>query len=71
MYANLETLLLKAANGEDTSKEVDDLPLKFHGNVNVTSLVAQLSTFQVLVRVVPLRCFPDILREVQGVQPSE
>ena len=25
MYASLETLLLKATNGEDTSKEVDDL----------------------------------------------
>ena len=70
VYSNLETLLLKAASGEDTCKEIDDLASKFSGDVNVTSHVAQLSG-QVLVWGVPLRCFQDILREVQGLQPSE
>ena len=46
VYANLETLLLKVANREDTSKEVDDLASMFSGDVNnITVLVAQLSTF--------------------------
>ena len=34
----LETLLLKGANGEDTSKEVDDLASKYSGDVNVNSI---------------------------------
>jgi len=71
VYATLETLLLKAANGEDTSKEVDDLASKYSGDVNVNSLVAQLSTFHVLMRGVPLRCFEDILTKVKGLQPNE
>ena len=70
VYANLETLLLlKAANGEDTCKEVYDLASEFNGDVNVTALVAQLSTFQVLMRGVPF--FQDILREVQDLQTVE
>ena len=44
---------------------------KFSGDVNITALVAQLSTFQVLMRGVPLRCFQEILREVQDLQPVE
>ena len=44
---------------------------KFSGDVNITALVAQLSTFQVLMQGVPLRCFQEILREVQDLQPVE
>ena len=44
---------------------------KFSGDVNIAPLVAQLSTFQVLMRGVPLRCFQEILREVQDLQPVE
>ena len=62
MYASLETLLINAANGEETSKEVDDLLSKFRGDVNVTVLVAQLSPFAIL---------PRNLTAVKGLRPNE
>jgi len=58
---SLETLLIIATNGEDTSKEVDDLVSKFSGDVNVTALT----------REVPLRSFQDISTAVKGLRPSE
>ena len=54
MYASLETLLLKAANGEYISKDVDNSASKYSGDVNVNSVVAQLSTFYVLTTGVRL-----------------
>ena len=70
MNASLEALLLKAANGECTSKEVDDWASKYSGDVNVNSLVAQLSTFHVLTTGVRLRYFKDILTKFKGLKPK-
>lgn len=50
MSAGPQTLFLKAANGEDTCKEVHDSASKYSGDVNVNSLVAQLSTLHVLTK---------------------
>ena len=70
MYASLKALLLKAANAEYTSKEVDELASKYSGDVNVNCLVAQLSTFHVLTKGVRLRCFKDILTNFKGLKPK-
>ena len=45
VYASLKMLLLKAAKGEDISKEIEDLTLNFSTDVNVNSLTAQLCKF--------------------------
>lgn len=71
MSAGLQTLFLKAANGEDTCKEVHDSASKYSGDVNVNSLVAQLSTLHVLTKGVRLRCLEDILTKFKGLQPNE
>ena len=71
VYANLETILLKAAKGEDTSKEMEDITLKFSSDVNVNFLAAQLSTFQVLVKDMNLQCFQDILVAVSNLELHE
>ena len=66
MYGSLETLLLKARQWRG-----DDLASKYSGDVNVNSFVAQLSTFHVLMRGLPIRCFEDILTKVKVLQPNE
>ena len=65
MYASLETLILKAANGEYISKEVDNSVSKYSSDVNVNSVVAQLSTFHVLTTEVRLRFFKGFFNEIQ------
>ena len=67
MYGSLETLLLKAANEEGMTWHQSTAAM----SINVNSLVAQLSTFHVLMRGVPIRCFEDILTRVKGLQPNE
>ena len=71
VYANLEMLLLKAAKGEDISKEMEDLTLTFSTDVDVNSLAAQLCTFGVLVKGIDLQCFQDILTAVTNLQQHE
>lgn len=71
IYASLEAPPLKAANGEGTSKEVNDSTLKYSGSVNVNSLLAQLIAFHVLTKGVRLRCFVHILTKFKGLQPNE
>ena len=64
-------LLLKAGKGEDNSKEIEDLTLKFSTDVDVNSLLAQLCTYQVLVKDVELKCFQDILNVVIKLEMHE
>ena len=64
VYASLEMVLLKAAKGEDNSKEIEDL-------TNVNSLTAQLSTFRLLVKDVDLKRFQDILKVVTRLERLE
>jgi hypothetical protein len=73
VYATLETLLLRAAKGEDisNSKEMEDLKLTFSADVNVNTLVAQLCTFGLLVKGNEFQCFPDILTAVKNLHPHE
>ena len=66
MYGSLETLLLKVANEEGMTWHRSTAAMSI-----VNSLVAQLSTFYVLMRVVPIRCFKDILTRLKGLQPNE
>ena len=44
IYASLEMLLLKAAKGENTFKEIEDLTLKFRSNVNVKCAIIYISS---------------------------
>ena len=67
----METFLLKAAQGEDSSKEMEKLSKHFNNDINVTPLSAQLSTFQVLMIYQRLQSFHDILNAVELLKHEE
>ena len=67
----METLLLKAAQGEDSSKEMEKLSKHFNNDINVTPLSAQLSTFQVFMKNQRLQSFHDILNAVKLLKHEE
>ena len=71
VYLNLETLLLKAVQGEDSSKEKEKLSKHFNNDINVTPLSAQLSTFQVFMKNQRLQSFHDILNAVKLLKHEE
>ena len=67
----METLLLKAAQGEDSSKEMEKLSKHFNNDINVTPLSAQLSTFQVLMKYQRLQSLHDILNAAELLKHEE
>ena len=71
VYQNLESLLVKASNGEDVAKEPDAFLNDFHGDVCPRTLHAQLITFKVLMKGNDIQCFDDILSAIQSLNVDE
>lgn len=71
VYRNLESLLVKASKGEDTTKEQESLMSDFHGDVCPVLLRAQLATFKVLMKGTDIECFEDILCAIQSLNANE
>lgn len=71
VYRNLDSLLVKASKGEDTTKELESLVSDFHGDVCPVLLRAQLATSKVLMKGTDIECFEDILSVIQSLNVDE
>lgn len=69
-YAKMESLLVKAANGEDFDAEMKFLEDKYGDDVNTGALPGQLGVVDVLVKEA-VCCFDDILCELKKLSQPE
>ena len=60
-YAQMETLLVKAANGEDYEAEFKFLEASYSEDVDTGALPGQLSTLEVMLKEEKISCFDEIL----------
>ena len=63
-YAQMETLLVKAANGEDYEAEFKFLEASYSEDVDTGALPGQLSTLEVMLKEEKISCFDEILLAV-------
>ena len=67
----METLLVKAANGEDYEAEFKFLKESYSQDIDTEPLPGQLSTLEVLLKEEKISCFDEILVAVAVSQFPE
>ena len=70
-YAQMETLLVKAANGEDYEAEFKFLEASYSEDVDTGALPGQLSTLEVMLKEEKISCFDEILLAVSKFPEPE
>ena len=70
-YAQMETLLVKAANGEDYEAEFKFLEASYSEDVDTGALPGQLSTLEVMLKEEKTSCFDEILLAVSKFPEPE
>ena len=67
----METLLVKAANGEDYEAEFKFLEASYSEDVDTGALPGQLSTLEVMLKEEKISCFDEILLAVLKIPEPE
>ena len=70
-YAQMETLLVKAANNDDYESEFMFLEVSYSDDVDTSALPGQLSVLEVMLKEEEISCFDDILSAVTKMPEPE
>ena len=70
-YAQMETLLVKAANGEDYEAEFKFIQESYSEDIDTGALPGQLSTLEVMLKEEKISCFDEILLAVSQFPEPE
>ena len=71
VFEKLESLMIKALNGQDTSSEVKFVKKTFGTDIDVDDLVVELSTFNVLLKDRSIEHFNDLIKQMKLLPEAE
>ena len=67
----MESLLVKALNSQDNSRELQFMEISYADDVDVGMLTAQLEIFKVLPQEGDVLCFDDIVVKIKELPTPE
>ena len=70
-YAKMESLLVKALNSQDNSRELQFMEISYADDVDVGMLTAQLEILKVLLKEGDFLCFDDIVVKIKQLPNPE
>ena len=70
-YAKMESLLVKALNSQDNSRELQFMEISYADDVDVGMLTAQLEILKVLLKEGDFLCFDDIVVKIKELPTPE
>ena len=70
-YTKMESLLVKALNSQDNSRELQFMKISYANDVDVGMLTAQLEILKVLLKEGDFLCFDDIVLKIKELPTPE